>query len=147
MKGPGGGLNIKMSSYQYKDPNVKDNTVLRPSYLYHGIIIIPGRTVFILRCGPEVNRVVGQPYLNLRSERSTINSQVRSEIKLVTLYDSLTLIEGNEYRGHTYNIGWNNITLSYITVTGLILGLWPANERRHYKVTPSLIGSQVTLIL
>ena len=25
-------------------------------------------------------------------------------------------------------------------VTGLILGLCPANERRRYKVTPSLIG-------
>ena len=27
-----------------------------------------------------------------------------------------------------------------ITCTGLILGLRPANERRRYKVTPSLIG-------
>ena len=27
------GLNIKMSSYQYKDPHVKDKTVSRPSYL------------------------------------------------------------------------------------------------------------------
>ena len=26
------------------------------------------------------------------------------------------------------------------TYAGLILGLRPANERRHYKVTPSLIG-------
>ena len=25
-------------------------------------------------------------------------------------------------------------------ITGLILGLRPANERRRYKVTPSLIG-------
>ena len=33
---PGGRLNIKMSSYQYRDPHVKDKTVLRPSYLYHG---------------------------------------------------------------------------------------------------------------
>ena len=30
---PGGRLNIKMSSYQYRDPHVKDKTVLRPSYL------------------------------------------------------------------------------------------------------------------
>ena len=27
-----------------------------------------------------------------------------------------------------------------ITWAGLILGLHPANERRRYKVTPSLIG-------
>ena len=26
------------------------------------------------------------------------------------------------------------------TITGLILGLCPVNERRRYKVTPSLIG-------
>ena len=30
---PGGRLNIKMSSYQYTDPHVKDKTVSRPSYL------------------------------------------------------------------------------------------------------------------
>ena len=28
----------------------------------------------------------------------------------------------------------------YITTAGLILGLHPANERRRYKITPSLIG-------
>ena len=28
-----GRLNIKMLSYQYRDPRVKDKTVLRPSYL------------------------------------------------------------------------------------------------------------------
>ena len=32
----GGRLNIKMLSYQYRDPHVKDKTVSRPSYLYHG---------------------------------------------------------------------------------------------------------------
>ena len=29
---------------------------------------------------------------------------------------------------------------SVVIITGLILGLHPANERRRYKVTPSLIG-------
>ena len=29
----GGRLNIKMSSFQYRDPHVKDKTVSRPSYL------------------------------------------------------------------------------------------------------------------
>ena len=32
-KRPGGRLNVKMSSYQYRDPHVKDKTVSRPSYL------------------------------------------------------------------------------------------------------------------
>ena len=31
-------------------------------------------------------------------------------------------------------------TVVYAATTGLILGLHPANERRRYKVTPSLIG-------
>ena len=33
ISGPGGRLNIKMSSYQYRDPYVNDKTVSRPSYL------------------------------------------------------------------------------------------------------------------
>ena len=32
-QGPGGHLNINMSSYQYRDPHVKDETVSRLSYL------------------------------------------------------------------------------------------------------------------
>ena len=32
----GGRLNIKMSSYQYRDPHVIDKTVLRPFYRQHG---------------------------------------------------------------------------------------------------------------
>ena len=32
------------------------------------------------------------------------------------------------------------IKLSHYDDTGLIPGLRPANETRHYKVTPSLIG-------
>ena len=43
-------LNRKMSSYQYRHPNVKDKTVSRPPYLYHGKRI-PWKTVFILKRG------------------------------------------------------------------------------------------------
>ena len=39
------------------------------------------------------------------------------------------------------NIG---ITLRPLNTTGLILGLHPANERRRYNVTPSLIGQAQT---
>ena len=35
MKKLGGRLNIKMLSYQYRDPHVKDKTVSPPSYLQH----------------------------------------------------------------------------------------------------------------
>ena len=33
---PGARLNIKIPSYQYRDPHVKEKTVSRPSYLQHG---------------------------------------------------------------------------------------------------------------
>ena len=33
---PGGHLNIKMSSYQYRDPHVKDEMALRPFYQWWG---------------------------------------------------------------------------------------------------------------
>ena len=33
---------------------------------------------------------------------------------------------------------------TWIMGSGLILGLRPANERRRYKVTPSLIGREQT---
>ena len=42
---------------------------------------------------------------------------------------------------------WRNLTCHNSTplyMTGLILGLCPANERRRYKVTPSLIGCSQT---
>ena len=35
-------------------------------------------------------------------------------------------------------------TMSYLSITGLILGLHPANERCRYKVTASLIGGAQT---
>ena len=38
----------------------------------------------------------------------------------------------------------DNQGIGYIYNTGLILGLHPANERRRYKVTPSLIGWEQT---
>ena len=38
MKGTtGGGINIKMSSYQYRKSHCGDKTILRPSYLHNGI--------------------------------------------------------------------------------------------------------------
>ena len=35
--GPGGWINIKMSSYQYRKSHCRDKTILRPSYLHNGI--------------------------------------------------------------------------------------------------------------
>ena len=34
---PGGRINIKMSSYQYRKSHCGDKTILRPSYLHNGI--------------------------------------------------------------------------------------------------------------
>ena len=36
--------------------------------------------------------------------------------------------------------GWSKLTLVKAMYSELIVGLRPANERRRYKVTPSLIG-------
>ena len=49
---PGGCLNIKMLSYQYRDPHVRDKTVLRPSYLKTWESPYLGKTIFILRRPP-----------------------------------------------------------------------------------------------
>ena len=46
----GGRLNIKMSSYQNRDPYDKDKTVSRPSLTWESPYM--GKTVFILRRGP-----------------------------------------------------------------------------------------------
>ena len=45
-----GHLNIKMSSYQYRESHYKSKTVSRPSYLLIEIPI-PGEIVFIFRRG------------------------------------------------------------------------------------------------
>ena len=37
-----------------------------------------------------------------------------------------------------------HIRLKWQAISGLILGLYPANERRRYEVTPSLIGRAQT---
>ena len=47
-----GRLNIKMSSYQDRGYHQTNKTASRPSYLYSGNPI-PGKTVFILRRGPD----------------------------------------------------------------------------------------------
>ena len=51
-KYPGARLNVKMSSYQYRNSHYKDKTLSRPSfYLYNGNPI-PEKTVFLLRRDP-----------------------------------------------------------------------------------------------
>ena len=40
----------------------------------------------------------------------------------------------------TATVPWPDPYAEYVVPTGLILGLWPANERWHYFVTMSLIG-------
>ena len=59
----GGCLNIKMPSYQYRDPHVKDKTVLRPSYLLTWESPYRGKTVFILRQGPASDTQLIMSYM------------------------------------------------------------------------------------
>ena len=49
---PGGRLNIKMSSYQYRDSHVKDKTVSPTVLSLTWESPYLGKTVFILRRGP-----------------------------------------------------------------------------------------------
>ena len=51
--GTRGPFNIKMSSYQYRDSLVKDKTVSRPSYLYHGNPIT-GKDGLYIETGPRI---------------------------------------------------------------------------------------------
>ena len=46
-----GHLNMKISSYQYRDPHVKDKTVSRPSY-FNMRIPIPGKDHLYIETGP-----------------------------------------------------------------------------------------------
>ena len=50
---PGGRLNIKMSSYQNRDPHVKDKTVSR-SYYLNMEISVPGKDGLYIETGPRM---------------------------------------------------------------------------------------------
>ena len=50
---PGGHLNTKMLSYQYRDPHVKDNTVSWLSYFQHGNPHTCGRQSLYWDGGPD----------------------------------------------------------------------------------------------
>ena len=54
-------LNIKMSSYQYRDPHVKDKTVSPTVLSLTWESPYLGKTVFILRRGPGVLCKMGHP--------------------------------------------------------------------------------------
>ena len=55
-------------------------------------------------------------------------------------------LQGTITAGHTQKIGRHTPSLPHAIPTELILGLRPANERRRYEVTPSLIGKAQTRI-
>ena len=65
----GGCLNIKMSSYQYRNPHVKEKTVLRPSYLKHGNPHTWERRSLYIEMGPSSHDslIWISPYLERRS--------------------------------------------------------------------------------
>ena len=46
-------LNIKMSSYQYRDPHVKDKTVSRDRLIFNMGIPIPGKDGLFIETGPR----------------------------------------------------------------------------------------------
>ena len=60
-----GRLNIKMLSYQYRDPHVKDKTVLRPSYILHGNPI-PRKDGLYIETWPNIQASLGWLLVTLR---------------------------------------------------------------------------------
>ena len=64
LTGRGGCLNIKILSYPYRDPHVKDKTVDR--LIYDMEIPIPGKTVFILRRDPGSILQINKAAVNAR---------------------------------------------------------------------------------
>ena len=66
---------------------------------------------------------------------------------LISKLNNTAYIFDGKYDTHTYRHNTHKHMHAYVRAhkhthiyTGLILGLCPANERRRYKVTPSLIG-------
>ena len=61
----GGRLNIKMLSYQYRDPHVEDKTVSRPSYdrlIFNMSNPIPGKDGLYIATGPWYTAYIGFQY-------------------------------------------------------------------------------------
>ena len=67
---PGGHLNIKILSYQSRDPHVKDKMVSQPSYLNIGIPI-PGKDGLYIETGPSVLGVSLSNYICLTQDKAT----------------------------------------------------------------------------
>ena len=61
MSHSGGCLNIKISSYQYRDSHVKDKTVSPTIFSLTWESLYLGKMVFILKRGPGVMRSQAQP--------------------------------------------------------------------------------------
>ena len=80
----GGRIIIKMSSYQYMDPHVKDRTVSRPSYLKHGSHHIWEDGVYI-ETGPRVPRDNGCGCKQTASNRYIYSSKTTDSSSAVFL--------------------------------------------------------------
>ena len=65
-----------------------------------------------------------------------------SSNKIDEILNDVVTSTGTKPTKHTHNMKRNQCTyfLGKYYITGLILGLRPANERRRYFVTTSLIG-------
>ena len=53
---------------------------------------------------------------------------------------SQCMFQGLIASARNFPVVLQSVVYEQINISGLILGLHPANERRRYKVTPSLIG-------
>ena len=136
-------------------------------YHNHPIFImeipIPGKTVFILRQGPSAEAVKFHwsskkvMPVKFQSDWKTISPKLMAGwlhelwqedvighyIRALLIWAVQSTSRRQEVLFDMMNNGTANKTdntLHIRLMSGLILGLRPANERRRYKVTPSLIG-------
>ena len=107
-----------MPSYKLKYSDYKDKSSSQPFYIYNGI-----------------------PYewkggLNIERMPRTFENSKMSDTSKLAIWCHLKRTNLNSSGFYT---SWN-LKSKMLLGTGLILGLRKANERRRYKVTPSLIG-------
>ena len=99
---PGGRLNIKMSSYQYRDSHYKDETVSRLSHLYDGNLYTK-KDVLYIETGPWKLLPLWQPEPGKVSTHDKWQGDTRQQrlgpcTQQTTKYDALQL--------YTYNQIW-----------------------------------------
>ena len=145
---PGPRFNIKMS-YEYRKSHCGDKKVVRSSYLHNGISYTGKTTSLYWEGAQDPDSVQKCQYKKFHCGDKTV---IRSS-HLCWFDDHIFILKcppvlprhkknGNICSWHFQKMHFGQVPSlrSGPYLSGLILGLRPANERRRYFVTTSLIG-------